>query len=199
MASCRPASETCVFQRSRRPGFRPLKCLHDFTFANYALQPEAIRGLLLLPSHQVQGGNGYGRPTIMDIVSPKRRSQMMAGIKGKGTRPELNVRRVVHGMGFRFRLHPRDLPGTPDLVFPRMRLALYVNGCFWHRHENCKFSYTPKTNIDFWNSKFEVNVARDVKKTGELEGMGWRVAVIWECQTADPVELRKILGAILGV
>lgn len=135
----------------------------------------------------------------MDIVSAKQRSQMMAGIKGKGTRPELAVRRIAHGMGFRYRLHRRDLPGTPDLIFPRLRIAIFVNGCFWHRHHNCKYSYTPKSNTEFWNRKFEANVARDAKTTSELQKMGWRVSVIWECQTTDPVELRKDLGAILGV
>lgn len=108
------------------------------------------------------------------------------------------VRRTAHALGFRFRLHQRKLPGSPDLVFPRLKLAIFVHGCFWHRHAECRHAYTPKSNVDFWHRKFENNTVRDKKVTGELEGRGWRVAVIWECETADAVALRKTLGAILN-
>ena len=134
----------------------------------------------------------------MDIVSPDRRSKLMARIKGKNTGPELAVRRIIHGMGYRFRLHRRDLPGSPDLVLPRLKLALFVNGCFWHRHQNCKYAYTPKTNSEFWSRKFRNNVIRDERAKEALEGMGWRVVVIWECATTDTVALRRTLSAILN-
>ena len=134
----------------------------------------------------------------MDIVSPAQRSRMMGRIKGKDSRPELMVRRSAHALGFRFRLHQRRLPGSPDLVFPRLKLAIFVHGCFWHRHAECRHAYTPKSNVDFWVRKFENNTVRDKKVREELEGRGWRVAVIWGCETCDVVALRKTLGAILN-
>lgn len=133
----------------------------------------------------------------MDIVSTVRRSKMMGGIKGKNTKPELKVRRMAHDLGFRFRLHRKDLPGSPDLVFPRLKLAVFVHGCFWHRHEYCQYAYSPKTNVEFWTRKFKNNVRRDTWAREGLEAMDWRVAIIWECETADAVELRKYLYAIL--
>jgi DNA mismatch endonuclease (patch repair protein) len=133
----------------------------------------------------------------MDTVSTARRSEMMSRIKGKDTKPELMVRRVAHDLGFRFRLYRKDLPGSPDLVFPRLKLALFVHGCLWHRHEDCRYAYSPKTNVEFWTRKFKNNVLRDIRAREGLEAMGWRVAVIWECETADAVELRQNLRAIL--
>jgi DNA mismatch endonuclease (patch repair protein) len=123
---------------------------------------------------------------------------MMARIKGKDTKPELAVRGIAHRLGYRFRIHRKDLSGSPDLVFPRLKLAVFVHGCFWHRHDDCRYAYVPKTNLEFWARKFKSNVARDAKVKGELESMGWRVAIIWECETADVVELRKALSAILA-
>lgn len=131
----------------------------------------------------------------MDIVTPDKRSQMMAGIKGKHTKPELAVRRLVHKMGFRFRLHRRDLPGTPDLVFPRMQKVIFVHGCFWHRHSGCKLAYTPKSNTVFWQTKLEGNVLRDIAAQEALAAMGWDALIVWECEIADLPELsRKILS-----
>jgi DNA mismatch endonuclease, patch repair protein len=133
----------------------------------------------------------------MDIVSPARRSQMMSRIRGKGSKPELIVRRMVHSLGYRFRLHARYLPGSPDLVFSRRKLALFVHGCFWHRHKGCPYAYNPKSNIEFWTRKFKSNVARDKRVRGELEAMGWRVAIIWECEAADPDSLKEELKELL--
>ena len=99
-------------------------------------------------------------------------------------------------MGLRFRLHRRDLPGTPDIVFPRHKLALFVHGCFWHRHPACAKAGTPKTKVDFWKSKFARNVARDQEKTLELARLGWRVEVVWECDTRDPIKLASKLAQI---
>lgn len=105
----------------------------------------------------------------------------MAGIKGRDTKPELVVRRIAHKLGLRFRLHRKDLPGRPDLVFPRRRLAVFVHGCFWHRHDGCRYTYTPKSRVAFWTKKFAANVARDRRNEEALRDLGWRVLVIWEC------------------
>ncbi|MGJ7605277.1 very short patch repair endonuclease [Variovorax sp. LT1R20] len=119
---------------------------------------------------------------MADFLSKDERSIRMARIRGKDTRPELALRRELHKAGLRFRLHDKKLPGRPDLVFHRYRSIVFVNGCFWHRHENCKVASTPKTNIDFWLEKFEKNVARDKKNIASLEGQGWRVFLVWECE-----------------
>ena len=122
---------------------------------------------------------------MTDIVDSQRRSKMMSGIKGRDTAPERAVRRVAHAMGMRFRLHRKDLPGCPDLVFPRHRLAVFVHGCFWHRHDSCRFAYTPKSRVAFWTEKFSQNVARDQRNEDALKALGWEVLVIWECETRD--------------
>lgn len=118
---------------------------------------------------------------MTDIVDPVTRSKMMASIKGKDTRPELLVRRGLHQLGVRFRLHRRDLPGRPDLAFPKYRAVLFVHGCFWHRHTACKLAYTPAANTHEWGEKFKANIERDRKQIGLLRQAGWRVFVIWEC------------------
>lgn len=125
----------------------------------------------------------------MDIVSPSRRSQMMGRIRSKDTVPELIVRRIAHRLGYRFRLHRRDLPGSPDLVFVSRKKAVFVHGCFWHRHCGCRLAYVPKSNTHFWNTKFSKNLDRDIRVKEELERMGWSVVVIWQCETADQVGL----------
>lgn len=133
----------------------------------------------------------------MDNVSPARRSEIMSRISGKETKPELAVRKLAHSLGYRFRLHRRDLPGRPDVVFSKRNIALFVHGCFWHRHENCRFAYMPKSNIEFWQTKFKNNVARDARVETELKRLGWRVATIWECETADLDSLSLKLRGIL--
>ena len=122
---------------------------------------------------------------MTDIVSGRRRSEMMAGIRGRDTAPERAVRRVAHRMGLRFRLHRKDLPGRPDLVFPRHRLAVFVHGCFWHRHEGCRYAYTPKSRVAFWTRKFAENAARDRRNEDALRDLGWRVLIVWECEARD--------------
>jgi DNA mismatch endonuclease (patch repair protein) len=134
----------------------------------------------------------------MDIVSPETRSRMMSGIRGKNTRPELVVRKAAHALGYRFRLHRNDLPGSPDLTFPSQNTVLFVHGCYWHRHEGCKYCYNPKSNVEFWSSKFNKNVARDERVREELEQRGWRVVTLWECETADMDGLRERLQEIFG-
>lgn len=122
---------------------------------------------------------------MADIVDKKTRSRMMAGIRGKNTKPELEVRRYLHRSGLRYRLHDRNLPGKPDLVFPKFKTVVEVRGCFWHRHEGCSKAYIPKSNQKFWIEKFEGNVERDNRNDRKLEGLGWRVIVIWECEVSE--------------
>lgn len=122
----------------------------------------------------------------------------MGRIRGKETKPEIAVRKIAHRLNYRFRLHRRDLPGSPDIVFSGRKIVLFVHGCFWHRHEHCRLAYTPKSNIEFWQAKFNNNVARDARAKNELERLGWRVAIIWECETADQTSLSLKLKEILG-
>ena len=124
------------------------------------------------------------------------RSALMARIRGKNTKPEIIVRRTLHAMGKRFRLFRRNLPGRPDVVLPRHRLALFVHGCFWHRHEGCRLSSTPKTRTGFWIDKFTANVARDASNVEALRTLGWRVGIVWECETRKP-NLRAMLERII--
>jgi len=119
----------------------------------------------------------------MDSLSPAHRSWNMSRIKSRNTSPELNVRSLLHGMGYRFRLHRKDLPGKPDIVLPKYRTVIFVHGCYWHRHPGCKFATTPKSNVIFWENKFRDNITRDQKNTECLKKEGWIVKVVWECQT----------------
>ena len=130
---------------------------------------------------------------MVDIVSSERRSENMARIRGRDTAPEIAVRRIAHNLGLRFRLHRKDIPGCPDLVFPRHRLVVFVHGCFWHRHGGCRYAYTPKSRVAFWTEKFAQNVARDRCNEEALRNLGWRVLVIWECETRDEETIRRYL------
>ena len=135
---------------------------------------------------------------MVDYLNSSARSALMAKVKGKDTAPELVVRRTVHAMGYRYRLHRRDLPGSPDLVFPSRKKAIFVHGCFWHRHNGCSKTTTPKTRIRFWNSKFEANIARDRRSVAALRDLGWKTLVLWECGVYDTHRLRKQLRKFLG-
>ncbi len=126
------------------------------------------------------------------------RSALMSRVKAKGTKPELRVRRSAHGLGYRYRLHRRDLPGSPDLVFPGRRKALFVHGCFWHRHQGCRKTTMPKTRAKFWQRKFDDNVRRDERVIAALRELGWDVLVVWECETSDEDLLRRTLLEFLG-
>jgi DNA mismatch endonuclease (patch repair protein) len=121
----------------------------------------------------------------MDILSPKQRSELMSRIRRKDTEPELLLRRWLHAQGFRYRLHVAKLPGRPDIVFPSRRKAIFVHGCFWHRHTACRLATVPKTRQDFWLPKFAANVARDKAKEAALRAAGWEVLVVWQCELAD--------------
>jgi len=122
---------------------------------------------------------------------------MMRAVRGTDTTPEIMVRRAAHRMGFRFRLHRQNLPGRPDLVFPKMKIALFVHGCFWHAHEGCSKASVPASNVAFWETKLSQNVERDRRVQGELRSRGWNVAVIWECQIKNPAQLQMQLQQIL--
>jgi DNA mismatch endonuclease, patch repair protein len=123
----------------------------------------------------------------------------MARVRQEHTAPELAVRRAAHALGYRFRLHRKNLPGTPDLVFPKHKIALQVQGCFWHRHQDCPRCTWPKTRADFWSAKFEANVARDRRNATELKKLGWKVAVIWECETIESKNLLAVVRRVLTV
>jgi DNA mismatch endonuclease (patch repair protein) len=133
----------------------------------------------------------------MDSLSPEKRSWNMSRIKNCDTKPEIIVRSLLHRGGYRFRLHRKDLPGKPDIVLPRYKTIILVHGCFWHRHEGCRYAYTPKTRVDFWEKKFHLNVERDQKVQNELLRLGWEVCVVWECETKNPDLLIKKLHQIL--
>jgi DNA mismatch endonuclease (patch repair protein) len=130
---------------------------------------------------------------VVDHISPERRSWLMSQVRSKNTSPEMRVRRVAHAMGLRFRLHSKDLPGRPDLVFPRHRTVLFVHGCFWHRHSGCLKASTPKTRPDYWNAKFDHNLKRDRRVASDLADLGWRVVTIWECESKSTDRLVEIL------
>lgn len=125
----------------------------------------------------------------MDILSKKKRSWVMSRIRGENTAPERQVRSLLHGLGYRFRLHRKDLPGRPDIVLPRYRTVIFVHGCFWHRHRGCKYAYKPKSRVAFWQGKFQENLERDRRKTKALKSLGWRVIVVWECGLEKPETL----------
>ena len=130
----------------------------------------------------------------MDVVDRATRSRMMSGIRGKNTKPELVVRSYLHRSGLRFRLQSR-LPGKPDLVLPKYRAAVFVHGCFWHRHEGCRFTTTPASNAKFWAKKFADNVRRDAHVRRQLAQLGWRVLVIWSCELNER-KLRALASKI---
>ena len=132
-----------------------------------------------------------------DTMSRERRSWTMAQIRSVDTTPEKRVRSLLHRLGYRFRLHRKDLPGRPDIVLPKHRTVILVHGCFWHRHKGCKKTTSPKSNVEFWESKFERNMLRDRRNGYRLRRLGWRVRVIWECQTESEARLHRHLRRAL--
>ncbi len=122
----------------------------------------------------------------------------MSRVRQKDTKPEMVVRSALHGMGFRFRLHRRDLPGTPDIVLPRYRKVVFVHGCFWHQHEGCRRASRPATNIEFWNRKLDANMVRDALVAAQLRALGWEPLVVWQCATRDMAGLRAALSELIA-
>lgn len=131
----------------------------------------------------------------MDTLSEQQRSVRMARIRGQDTAPELIVRRYLHREGFRYRLHPRDLPGRPDIVLPRFRTVVFVQGCFWHGHD-CSIGHVPKSRSEFWRAKFEANRARDRRNNVLLAEMGWHIIELWECELTRKAERDRILSLV---
>jgi DNA mismatch endonuclease (patch repair protein) len=133
----------------------------------------------------------------MDTLNKEQRSKVMSRVGSSNTMPEIKVRKLLHGLGYRFRLHRRDLPGTPDIVLPGHRSVILVHGCFWHRHKGCRDASSPKTRREFWKNKFDENVRRDHRKAIALRRLGWRVVVVWECQLQNPNALATRLTSAL--
>lgn len=129
----------------------------------------------------------------MDRHTPEQRHRNMAAVKGKNTKPEIAVRKLLHKLGYRFRLHRKDLPGNPDIVLPKHKTVIFIHGCFWHRHTGCKYASTPSSNTVFWEKKFEENVARDRKNIEKLETLGWKVITIWGCEVNEE---ERVLSAL---
>lgn len=123
---------------------------------------------------------------MTDIKTKESRSYNMSRISGKDTKPEELVRKYLFSKGFRYRKNVRKLPGTPDLVLPKYRTVIFVNGCFWHGHEGCKYFVWPKSNAEFWRQKIETNISRDRRKEAQLRDMGWNVMIVWECELRPP-------------
>lgn len=134
---------------------------------------------------------------MVDRVDTETRSRIMRRVQGKNTRPELAVRSMVHRLGYRFRLHKGELPGRPDLAFPGRRKVVFVHGCFWHGHR-CKREKMPKSRVDYWNKKIAVNRARDARNLWGLRLLGWRCAIVWECEIKDAERLGRRLRKFLG-
>ena len=136
---------------------------------------------------------------MADTLNPKARSERMSRVKGKHTGPEMYVRRMVYALGFRYRLHGRNLPGRPDLVFRGRRKVIFVHGCFWHRHKHrsCKLARLPKSRLDFWLPKLDMNRVRDLKNQRKLKSKGWKYLILWECELNDQAFLEKKISAFL--
>lgn len=135
---------------------------------------------------------------MTDVFSPEKRSAVMRRVKGKDTSPELKVRKALTRLGARYRLNRKDLPGTPDIVLPGRKLAIFVHGCFWHGHDCARGSRVPKANRDYWLAKVGRNKARDERTAVDLATLGWRVETIWECDLKDGVALERRLAALLA-
>lgn len=135
---------------------------------------------------------------MADRLSSQKRSWNMSRIKSRDTTPELAVRKVLYRMGYRYRLHSPAVPGKPDIVLKRFRIAIFVHGCFWHRHSGCKFSYIPKSRVEFWAKKFEENIRRDETVRKQLSELGWKYLTIWECETKSSETIEHLLRGFLG-
>ena len=135
---------------------------------------------------------------MTDHVTRAKRSQMMSLVRSKDTKPEMALRRLVHSLGYRFRLHDARLPGKPDLVFPSRHKVIFVHGCFWHRHARCRYTTSPRTRVRFWQAKFCANIERDARTRRELRKLGWKVLTIWQCQLKNPQKLEERIDEFLA-
>ncbi len=151
---------------------------------------ESMRRRISTDKHRVD------RTLAGEVIDPAR-SALMSRVRAKNTKPEIVVRRLAHVLGYRFRLHRSDLPGTPDLVFPWSRKVIFVHGCFWHRHRGCSRTTTPKTRVAYWKEKFKQNTKRDISKEHALKSLGWDILVVWECETFDSDKLSDRIATFL--
>lgn len=135
---------------------------------------------------------------MADVMTPEQRSRCMAAIRGKDTKPEMIVRKYLFSRGLRFRVQVRKLPGTPDIVLPKYKTVIFVNGCFWHGHEGCKYFRLPKSNVEFWKEKIERNIARDAHNVSELKALGWHVFRVWECEIKTVAEREEYLKQLFN-
>jgi DNA mismatch endonuclease (patch repair protein) len=137
---------------------------------------------------------------VADTSSPERRSENMRRIRSKDMKPELQVRRLLHRLGYRYRLHRRDLPGHPDIIFPRLKKSIFVHGCFWHQHGDpeCRITRVPKSRLEYWTLKLNRNKERDEESVTSLTSMGWTVLVVWECQVPEERKLQRKLASFLS-
>lgn len=135
----------------------------------------------------------------MDRVEPAVRSRIMSSVSTADTGPELTVRKALHALGFRYRLHAKELPGRPDIVLPRYRTIVFVNGCFWHAHAGCRYGRLPKSRLGYWAPKIQANKERDSRNISDLERFGWRVVTVWQCQTRSPSALEAAVGCVVRV
>lgn len=133
---------------------------------------------------------------MVDRLSKEKRSWNMSRIHSKDTKPEVQVRSTLHRMGYRFRLHRRDLPGIPDIVLLKYKTVIFVHGCFWHRHKGCKYAYMPKSRVKFWQKKFSENIDRDRRHQKQLRQLGWKVCIVWECDIDNDQELKRNLSSL---
>lgn len=133
----------------------------------------------------------------MDVFSREKRSKIMSRVSGKNTKPEIAVRSLLHSMGYRFRLHKKDLPGKPDIVLPKHKKIIFVHGCFWHGHEGCSRSKRPTTNQEFWREKLDNNIERDKVVVNDLNHLGWEILTVWSCEVKDTNELKNKLISFL--
>ena len=134
---------------------------------------------------------------MSEKLNPEQSSRNMAAVKNKNTAPEIIVRKTLHRLGYRFRLHRRDLPGNPDIGLPKYRAVIFVHGCFWHGHPGCSRASRPRTNAEFWNTKLDKNLRRDQEVQARLHALGWRVLVIWQCRTKDREQLEQQINHFL--
>ena len=132
-----------------------------------------------------------------DTLTPMHRSRLMGRIRGKETKPEKRVRTLLHRLGFRFRKNVKSLPGTPDIVLAKYKTVIFVHGCFWHQHEGCRKARRPTSNSEFWNKKFDANIGRDCRNLGELEKLGWKTLVIWQCELMELERIQRRLVTFL--
>ncbi|MDR6302507.1 DNA mismatch endonuclease (patch repair protein) [Nitrobacter vulgaris] len=174
----------------RRPRKRPRRAPYG--------RPMAVHRRAAGRARAKRADRGTGKQPKSKESYACHRSWTMAQVKSKNTTLEMVVRKAAHAFGLRFRLHCADLPGKPDLVFPRWRTAVFVNGCFWHSHRNCERARIPRTNVDYWTKKLRRNMRRDQESVKLLKKSGWRCAVIWECQAKDTAKLDRILRRLFA-